>query len=118
MRTLLSLCVAAVAGAMLAACNDGSGGSTAANDGSLARGTLIWNPPLRIATLTAADFTAELNAQGPTGQQLLALVTGGSGILPCGVDFHYIQYATVDGGNPALLSPTVGSQQPTPASGP
>jgi hypothetical protein len=76
-------------------------------DGSTARGTLIWNPPLRVATLTAADLTAQLNAS-PTGQQLLAVVSGGTGVLPCGVDFHYIQYGTVDGGNP---------QQPTSASG-
>jgi prolyl oligopeptidase family protein len=108
MRSLLSLGVAALAALLLAACSDGTGGSSAAVDTSGARGSLVYNPPLRIATLTAADFTAQLNAQGLTGQQLLALVSGGTGILPCGVDFHYIQYGTVDGGNP---------QQPTTASG-
>ena len=108
LRNLLSLGIALLAAA-LAACSDGTGGSTAGPSGT-GRGALLFNPPLRIATLTAADFTAQLNAQGPTGQQLLALVTAGTGTtsLPCGVDFHYIQYVTVDGGNP---------QQPTTASG-
>jgi len=109
MRTLLSLGVAALAALWLAACSDSTGGSTASADTSGARGSLIYNPPLRIATLTAADLTAQLNASA-TGQQLLAVVTGQptGGVLPCGVDFHYIQYGTVDGGNP---------QQPTSASG-
>jgi pimeloyl-ACP methyl ester carboxylesterase len=100
MRTLLSLWIAALAAALLAGCNDGSGGSTATMDGSTARGTLIWNPPLRVATLTAVDLAAQLNAQGTTGQQLLALASAGitPGALTCGVDVHYIQYATVDGG--------------------
>jgi acetyl esterase/lipase len=103
MRTLLNLCIAALAAALVAACNDGTGGSSAAIDGSGARGSLMFNPPLRIATLTAADFQAQLAAT-PAGQQLL-LVTG---VPTCGVDFHYIQYGTVDGGNP---------QAPTSASG-
>lgn len=109
MRTLLSLSIALLAAA-LAACSDGTGGSIANADTSGARGSLMFNPPLRIATLTAADFTAQLNAQGPTGQALLQVVTGQptGGVVPCGVDFHYIQYGTVDGGNP---------QQPTTASG-
>jgi acetyl esterase/lipase len=100
MRTLLSLWIAALAAALLAGCNDGSGGSTATMDSSTAQGTLIWNPPLRVATLTAVDLAAQLNAQGTTGQQLLALASAGitPGALTCGVDVHYIQYGTVDGG--------------------
>jgi len=116
MRTLTSLFVAALAAA-LAACNDGSGGSSSMNDGSNTPGSLQWNPPLRIATLTAADFTAQLNAT-PSGQQLLALVSTGTptpGALPCGVDFYYIQYGTVDGGNGAAGAANVVSS--TNASG-
>jgi hypothetical protein len=103
MRKLICLGVAALAATLLAACGDNSGGSTASLDTSSARGSLIYNPPLRIASLTAADFTAELNAT-PAGRQLLQV----TGAPTCGVDFHYIQYGTVDGGNP---------QQPTTASG-
>jgi acetyl esterase/lipase len=99
MRTLLSLGIALLAAA-LAACSDGTGGSTAGGDTSGARGSLIFNPPLRVATLTAVDLTAQLNAQGTTGQQLLALATAGiAPVLTCGVDIHYIQYGTVDGGS-------------------
>jgi acetyl esterase/lipase len=103
MRNLTGLGLAVLAAALVAACNDGTGGSTATVDSSGARGSLMFNPPLRVATLTAADFTAQLGAT-PAGQQLL-LVTG---VPTCGVDFHYIQYGTVDGGNP---------QAPTSASG-
>jgi acetyl esterase/lipase len=94
MRTLLRLGVFALAG-LLAACNDGSGGSSVAVDGSGARGSLIYNPPLRIATLTATDLAAQLTASGTAGQQLLLI----AGAPTCGVDVHYIQYGTVDGGS-------------------
>ena len=110
LRKLLSLGVAMLAAA-LAACSDGTGGSVAGGDTSGARGSLIYNPPLRVATLTAVDLTAELVAQGTTGQQLLALATAGTatpGAVTCGVDIHYIQYGTVDGGT---------SPAPTSASG-
>src|SRR5215472_9139984 len=98
LRKLLSVGVAMLAAA-LAACSDGTGGSTAGGDTSGARGSLIFNPPLRVATLTAGDLAATLNAQGTTGQQLLALATANitPGVLPCGVDIHYIQYGTIDG---------------------
>jgi acetyl esterase/lipase len=103
MHKLTGLCLALVAAALLAACNDGTGGSSSIVDSSGARGSLMQNPPLRIATLTAADFNAQLGAT-PSGQQLLQI----TGAPTCGVDFHYIQYGTVDGGNP---------QAPTSASG-
>src|SRR5215831_7154195 len=113
LRKLLSLGIVMLAAA-LAACSDGTGGSTTDPNTNSARGTLIFNPPLRVATLTAPDLTAQLIAQGETGQGLLALATGGPGLTPgvltCGVDIHYIQYATVDGQTPP-------NQQPTSASG-
>jgi len=98
LRNLLSVGVAMLAAA-LAACSDGTGGSTAGGDTSGKPGSLIFNPPLRVATLTAGDLAAQLNAQGTSGQQLLALATANitPGVLPCGVDIHYIQYGTLDG---------------------
>jgi acetyl esterase/lipase len=115
LRNLLSLGIAVLAAA-LAACSDGTGGSTAGGDTSGARGSLVFNPPLRVATLTAVDLAAQLNAQGTTGQQLLALATANitPGVLPCGVDIHYIQYGTVDGGNaPAPTSASGALMVPT-----
>ena len=89
---LLAVCFASV----LAGCGSENGSPGASVSTSTARGTLIENPPLRIASLNAADFTAQLNAS-PSGQQLLQIASSGTMSLPCGVDFHYIQYATVGG---------------------
>jgi acetyl esterase/lipase len=85
------LSVAALAVCVLAAC-EGNGSSGAAVDASGARGSLIQNPPLRTASLTAADLTAQLQST-PSGQQLLAV----AGQPACGIDVHYIQYGTVGG---------------------
>ncbi len=84
---LLSVCAAGI----LAGC--GGGGSTGASvDSSGTRGSLIQNPPLRVASLNAADLTAQLNSTA-SGAQLVAL----AGTPACGIDYHYIQYATVGG---------------------
>jgi hypothetical protein len=96
---------AALAALLLVACGSNSTTSDVAT--SMARGTLIENPPLRIASLDAATFTAQLNAT-PSGQQLLAL----AGAATCGVDFYYVQYWTVGGAadvttaTAALMVPT------------
>jgi len=82
-----SFCIA-VAIATLAACGSNSTTSTVAT--GTARGTLIENPPFRIASLTAAAFEAQLDAS-PSGQSLLAL----AGTPACGVDFYYVKYWTV-----------------------
>src|SRR5262249_51631910 len=113
LRNLLSLGITVLAAA-LAACSDGTGGSMASQDTSGAQGSLIWNPPLRGAKLTAADLAAHPKAQGATGPQPLALATAGitPGVLPCGVDIHYIQYGTIDGTTSGGASP-----RPTSASG-
>src|SRR5262249_18899132 len=95
LRNLLSVGVAMLAAA-LAACSDGTGGSTAGGDTSGKPGSLIFNPPLRVATLTAADLAAQLNAHGPTGQGLVALAT--PSITPrglrCGGRLHTIHDRT------------------------
>jgi hypothetical protein len=95
---------------LLTACGSSSPTSEIAT--STARGTLIENPPFRIASLDAATLTAELNGSA-TGQQLLEL----AGPPACGVDFYYLQYWTVGGANEsttatgALMVPTGTSAQ-------
>jgi len=113
MRIGTTLGLAAVGAVLLSACfSDGS--SSASVNNSTTEGTLVYSPPLRIASVNAADLTAQLNAD-PTGQgkQLMAV----AGVPKCGVDFHLIKYATVGGGNPAestyataaLMAPTGGA---------
>lgn len=95
----------AIAVVLLTAC--GSNSTTSEVATSTARGTLIQNPPLRIASLDAAALTAQLNASA-SGQQLLELAQAPT----CGVDFYYLQYWTVGGANEtatatgALMVPT------------
>ncbi len=71
----------------LAGC--GSDSPTGAVATSSDRGTLVDDPPLRVASLNAADFAAQLGATS-SGQQLLQL----AGTPACGVDFYYIKYWT------------------------
>jgi hypothetical protein len=109
MRIGITLGIAALGGIVLAACNDGSTGATVNNSG--VRGSLIQDPPARTASLSAAAFTAQLDASA-SGQQLLALATGGGSAVRCGIDVYYIQYATVGGAGEqttasgALMIPT------------
>jgi alpha/beta superfamily hydrolase len=83
--------------AFLAGCGGGGSnlGGTVTTDNSGARGSLQINPPLRVAALSATDFTGQLNASS-SGQSLMAI----AGTPRCGVNFHYIKYGTV-GGNSA-----------------
>jgi len=107
MRSRMALGAAAVVAAALSACGGGSPGAAVNN--STAPGTLIYSPPIRVASLNATDLTAELGAT-ESGQQLLAL----AGTPTCGVDFHYFQYQTVGGkgeqttASGALMAPTGG----------
>jgi len=82
---------------VLAACGSDSPTSTVST--SMARGTLIENPPLRIAAVDAATLTAQLNATA-TGQQLLQI----TGAPTCGVDFNYMHYWTVGGANESVTA--------------
>lgn len=77
----------------------GSNSPTAAVATSNDRGTLVENPPLRVASLNAADFSAQLSATA-TGQQLLQL----AGAPACGVDFYYVKYWTVGPDKSAQLA--------------
>jgi acetyl esterase/lipase len=87
----------AIAAVLLTAC--GSNSTTSELATSTARGTLIENPPLRIASLDAATFTSQLNATA-SGQELLAI----AGAATCGVDFYYVQYWTVGGADEAATA--------------
>ncbi len=83
MFRIWGLSCAAFAAIVLAACGSNSGSSSVAT--STARGTLVYTPPLWIASLNAATFTAQLGAT-PSGQELLEV----TGAPSCGVDFYYI----------------------------
>ena len=83
---------------LVAACGGSSSGTSAVST-STARGTLTDNPPLRIASLDAPTFGAELSASA-SGAQLLQL----TGAPTCGVDFYYMKFWTVGGANEATLS--------------
>jgi len=98
-----------VAALLLAGCGGGgsdTGGSTT-TDNSGSRGSLQYNPPLRVTGLSASDFQTQLSASA-TGKGLLAV----AGTPKCGVNFHYLQYGTVGGageatnGTGALMVPT------------
>jgi hypothetical protein len=78
----------ACAAALLAAC--GSDSPTAAPAASSAHGTLAVSPPLRIASVDAATFQAQLGSTA-SGAQLLQI----AGAPTCGVDFYYITFWTV-----------------------
>ena len=88
----------AMAALGLAACG-GTNSPTGAIATSTNRGTLVANPAFRVASLNAADFTAQLSAT-TSGQQLLQL----AGTPSCGVDFYYIKYWTVGPDNSAQMA--------------
>jgi hypothetical protein len=109
---LTAATIVALVSLALAACSGGSNTGTATVATSNSHGTLIDTPPLRIASLNAADFAAELGASAAGAQLLQA-----SGAPVCGVDFYYLQYWTLDGGQQpapttasgALMVPTGGA---------
>ena len=83
------------AAALITACGGGSSDNVGiTTDNSTERGSLQTNPPLRVTTLSSADFLASLNANA-TGRGLLAV----AGAPKCGVDFNYLQYGTVGAAN-------------------
>lgn len=98
---------AALGATVLVAACGGGGGPLGEQNANPARGTLMQSPPPRITALTAADFTASLQASA-SGQGLLQL----AGTPTCGVDVQYIKYGTVGGqgeatdASGALMVPT------------
>lgn len=108
MQRKIALCMAVTGALALTACNSGT--STSNANTQTTPGTAVYTPPFRVASLTAAQFAAQLSANA-TGQQLLAL----AGTPVCGVDFHLIKYATTGGAGEAthasgvIMAPTGGS---------
>ena len=113
-RTLLLLPLLA----LLSGCGGGSsGGNAAQTNASVTAGALVFNPPLRAASLTAADFQANLDATA-SGQGLHYLAAppatpgGPPSALKCGVDIYKIQFNTLGGASEptqssgALMVPT------------
>jgi acetyl esterase/lipase len=105
MFKLLTPLSVALGALLLCACGSSSRTSTVAP--STAHGTLVENPPFRIASLNAGTFQAELAGTG-SGAQLLQL----TGNPSCGVDFYYVKFWTVGGAGEttessgALMVPT------------
>ncbi len=83
---------------LLAACGGTNTETSTVND-STTHGTLVENPPLRIASVDAAAFQAQI-ASTASGQQLLQ-VTGNPA---CGVDFYYLKFYTKGGAGETTLS--------------
>ena len=99
---------------LLVACGGGSTTGTVDNSGT--HGSLVQNPPPRLASLSATDFNAEL-ASLPGGSSLLQLATGSAtGSLPFGVDVYYFTYATKGGAGEACTA-TGALMVPTGANG-
>jgi dienelactone hydrolase len=107
MKTLASRITLICTLAVLSAC--GNDTPTSAVDNSTARGTLVENPPFRIASLDATTLAAELGASS-AGQALLQV----AGAPACGVDFNYMHYWTV-GGNDEAVSASGALMVPTGA---
>jgi len=109
-RLAAGICTLGIAIACTGLAGCGSDSSSATVGTSTDRGTLLYDPPFRIASLTAADFGSQVGATA-AGQTLLAV----AGAPTCGVDFYHVEYNTVGGaGEPttasgALLVPTGGT---------
>lgn len=107
------LCSLTLVAVLMAACSSSNTDTSTANT-SGSEGAAEYNPPVRIASINAADFSAELNASS-TGQQLVQLMTAASLTVKCGVDFYYLTFWTVGGAGEAtkssgaLMVPTGGS---------
>src|ERR1700742_2779163 len=89
----------AMAAVVLVASCGGTNTETSQVADSTARGTLVDNPPVRIASVNATDFQAQL-ASTASGQQLLQL----TGAPQCGVDFYYVKFYTVGAAGEATMS--------------
>jgi poly(3-hydroxybutyrate) depolymerase len=107
LRLVTGLCSLGIAVSVVGLAGCGSDTDSVTAGTSTDRGSLVYNPPLRVASLTAADFGAQLGAQA-AGQSLLAV----AGPPACGVDIYHIEYNTVGGAgekttsSAALMVPT------------
>jgi hypothetical protein len=105
LRLVTGLCAFGIVVVGLSACGSDTDSATVAT--TTDRGSLLFDPPFRIASLTAADFGSQIAAT-QAGAGLLAV----AGPPACGVDFYHIEYNTVGGAGEkttasgALLVPT------------
>jgi len=107
LRLAAGICAIGIAIGCTGLAGCGSDSSSATVGTSTDPGTLLYDPPFRIASLNAADFGTQLNASSG-GQGLLAV----AGAPACGVDFYHLEYNTTGGAGEkttasgALLVPT------------
>jgi poly(3-hydroxybutyrate) depolymerase len=106
-RLILGVAIAAIA---LAACGSNTG--SAVPSSSTAHGTLVVNPPLRLASVDNATLQAQLGAS-PSGAQLLGLIgmvqagiQSNLGVAPnnCGIDVYYLKFRTTGAAGEATES--------------
>jgi poly(3-hydroxybutyrate) depolymerase len=106
-RLILGVAIAAIA---LAACGSNTG--SAVPSSSTAHGTLVVNPPLRLASVDNATLQAQLSAS-PSGAQLLGLIGAvqaglqtNLGVPPnnCGIDVYYLLFRTTGAAGEATES--------------
>ena len=90
----------AIAAAMLlAACGSDNTQTSVENTTTTTHGTLVEDPPLRIASLDATTFSTELSSTA-SGQQLLEI----TGAPTCGVDFYYLKFYTTGAAGEVTVS--------------
>ncbi len=113
MKTTYTAWAAVGASLLVAACGGGgSDSATGTQNNNPGRGDLVQSPPLRVTSLTAADYNARLSGS-TTGQGLLTLSTGSpSTPVPCGIDVQYLKYGTV-GANGEATTATAALMIPT-----
>src|SRR3954447_15598787 len=92
LRLVTGLCSLGIAVGVLGLAGCGSDTDAVTASISTDRGSVVYDPPLRDAALTPADFGAQLAAQA-AGASLIAV----AGQPACGVDIYSIQYNTVGG---------------------
>jgi hypothetical protein len=107
LRLVTGICTIGIFVGCIGLSGCGSDTESATVGTSTNRGSLLFDPPFRIASLNATDFGSQLGAT-PAGASLLAV----AGPPACGVDFYHIEYNTVGGAGEkttasgALLVPT------------
>jgi poly(3-hydroxybutyrate) depolymerase len=106
-RLILGAAMVAIA---LTACGSNTGSAVPSTD--TAHGTLVVNPPLRLASVDNATLQGLLSASA-SGQQLLQLIGGvqaGLAAIPgytpsnCGIDVYYLKYRTLGAAGEATES--------------
>ena len=90
---------ALAAAMLLAACGSDNTQTSVENTTTTTHGTLVEDPPLRIASLDATTFSTELSST-TSGQQLLAI----TGAPTCGVDFYYLKFYTTGAAGEVTMS--------------